>query len=101
MEHRTDFRNASPIFLRLHKLGLMFPAMGCCLPKNDPPSMPGISQSSDDPSFLSKIFNAIAQTGSAKAKSSRRLAWKFVELSEAYLCRMLASASCRAAWAEA
>jgi hypothetical protein len=39
---------------------------GVSLPKNDPPSMLGIPQSSADPPFLSKAFNAIAKrSGSA------------------------------------
>ena len=46
----------------------MFFARGRCFPKNDPPSMLEIPQSSTDPPFLSKTSNATAKKGNAKAK---------------------------------
>jgi|HubBroStandDraft_6_1064221.scaffolds.fasta_scaffold15758_3 hypothetical protein len=42
--------------------------MGCCFPKNDPPSLLGIAEGSADPPFQSKTFSAIAKKGDAKAK---------------------------------
>jgi hypothetical protein len=42
--------------------------MRCCFPKNNPPSIHEIPQTSADPPLLSKTFNAIAKKYNAKAK---------------------------------
>jgi len=43
--------------------------MGLLLSKEPPASMLGIAQSSADPPFLSKTFDAIAKKDDAKAKN--------------------------------
>jgi len=45
--------------------------MGCRFPKKGPPSMLGTAQSSADPPFLSKTFDANAKKDNAKAKKGR------------------------------